>query len=342
MALKNGDPNQDPLTQATPKASPTPAESASMLDGTVVATDLALRHPLGVMVENLSTIRPQTGLSTASVIYEAVVEGGITRFMAVYGPRLPEKIGPVRSARQVFVEISKEFTPVSAYYAHVGGSPDALATLKNEKLYDMDQFAVGGKAFERIAKAGLASEHTMYTYPDKLYTAAKDKGYSTQATFRPWLFKADAEVANRPEAQTIVIPFSGASYDVTYIYDKLTNSYKRQQLGSDFTDTLTGKALSPKNIVVQFATYAARKGDDKGRQDVNVTDGGTAKVLRDGIVTEAKWAKDKATNRTIFTDAASGTEIKFNAGQTIVEIVKSDAKVVVTSPSPSPTAVASP
>lgn len=314
---------------AIPTPTPTPTLRAALLDGTMVPGDVAVRHPLAITVENVPTVRPQTGLSSASIVYEAIVEGGITRFLAIYGPVLPAKVGPVRSARTVFVDIIKEYTPVSAYYAHVGGAPDALATLKSEKLYDMDQFAIGAKAFQRINTAGVSSEHTMYTYPAELYNVATQRKYAAESTFKPWLFKSDALLTNRPETQTIVVPFSSTSYDVTYIYDKISNTYKRQMSGVDFTDALTTKAISPKNIIVQYVTYGTRKGDDKGRQDVGLSGSGVAKVFMDGLVVEGKWSKDTITNRTVFTSAATGKQIELNAGQTFVELVKSDAIVTV-------------
>lgn len=330
FALKNGDPVETTTpAPTTPTPSPVPTTQASQLDGTIVAGELALRHPLAIMVENTPDARPQSGLATASIVYEAIVEGGITRFMAVYGPALPERVGPVRSARLVFVDLSKEYPPQSAYYAHVGGAADALAALRQDKLYDLDQSSIGDKAFQRFPKAGVATEHTMYSFPSKLYTVAKDKGFKGESTMRPWLFKTDAEAANRPETQVITIPFSGGSYDATYTYDKPSNTYKRSVQGKEFKDALTNAALSPKNLVVQYTTYSTRKNDDKGRQDVNVSGSGNAKVMRDGLVIDAKWAKDKASNRTIFTDAATGKEIQLNTGQTFVHIVKTDAQVKV-------------
>lgn len=337
-ALSTALSHQGKSTPPTPvqpsKATPSPVTQPALLDGVAVAANLAIRHPLAIMIENSPDARPQTGLTDASVIYEAIVEGGITRFMALYGPTLPEKVGPVRSARQVYVDLIKEYTPVSAYYAHVGGAPDALVALKNDKLYDLDQFGVGEAAFHRLAKTGVASEHTMFAFPVKLYNVAADRGYKTESTFRPWRFKDDALVDARPAAQTITVPFSGAAYDVAYTYDRLTNSYTRSVAGTRSTDAATGKALAPKNIVVQLASYATRKGDNKGRQNVDVSSGGSAKVFRDGIVIAARWAKDKASNRTVFSEAATGEEIKLNRGQTIVEITKADAQVTVTEPSP--------
>jgi hypothetical protein len=301
-----------PRPTPTPRVTPTPANRESMLDGVIVSNELATRHPLAIMVENSTVSRPQTGLTDASIIYEAIAEGGITRFMAVYGHTLPEKVGPVRSARE-FVDFAEEFTPGTAYYAHVGGAPDALSKIKGDNVYDMDQFGIGTKAFQRFPKAGVATEHTMYTFPSKLYQIAKDRGYRTDSDFRVWKFKDDAAVDTRPENQSITIPFSSKTYEVKYTYDKTTNTYKRAMAGVDHKDAVSGKQI------------AARK----GRQDVQVIGEGTAKIFRDGKVIEAKWKKPSSPGRTIYTDAASGEEIQFNRGQIWVEITKTGSNVTV-------------
>ncbi len=328
-ATNRPDPTPTVTIQPTkaPTPTPVPAKQASNLDGVEVAYDLAIRHPLAIMIENLPAARPQTGLADANIVYEAITEGGITRFMGIFGHDLPEKAGPVRSARDVFVDFAEEYTPNSAYYAHVGGSPSALGKINGDKVYDLNQFAIGAKAFQRFPRAGLASEHTMYAFPDKLFQAAKDLGYSTQSTFRAWKFKKDADISVRPEAQTITIPFTSASYDVKYVYDKTTNTYKRYMSGSEHKDASSGKTIAPKNVIVEFVDYGNIPNDPKGRQNVKVIGKGSAKIFHDGKVTEAKWDKSSSPSRTIYTDAASGQEIEFNPGQLFVEIVKIGANV---------------
>ncbi|HEY1074571.1 MAG TPA: DUF3048 domain-containing protein [Patescibacteria group bacterium] len=316
-------------TSSEPKATatPVPVTQASNLDGVVVANELATRHPLAIMIENSTLARPQTGLTDASVVYEAIVEGGITRFMAVYGHTLPAKAGPVRSARPVFLDFASEYTPRTAYYAHVGGSPEAIDRIKKENVYDLDQGGIGTKAFQRFPKAGLATEHTMYTFPEKLLEIAKSRNYSTDATFKSWKFKNDAQIADRPESQSITIPFSSASYEVKYIYDKTSNTYKRYMAGVEHKDAVSGKQIAPKNIIIHFANYATT--DVKGRQDVDVVGTGTAKIFRDGKVIEATWSKSAPSARSIYTDTATGQEVELNAGQIFVEVPKTGSVITV-------------
>lgn len=311
----------------TPTPTPVPLTMKSNLDGVEVATELATRHPLAVMIENTPDTRPQAGLGQASIVYEAIAEGGITRFMALYTHTVPEKVGPVRSARPVYIDYAEEYTPGSAYYAHVGGSPDGLSKIKGDGVYDLDQFSIGTKAFQRFPRAGVATEHTMFTYPNKLFEIAKERGYKTNSDFRVWQFKKDTDITNRPDAQTITVPFSGGAYDVKYVYDKESNTYKRYASGVEHKDANTGKVIAPKNIAVVFVNYSTI--DAKGRQKVDVIGEGKAKVFLDGKVIEATYKKASSPGRTIFTDNATGKEVEFNPGQIFFSVVKKEANVTV-------------
>lgn len=325
----NKDTNGAVNATATPVPTPTPKPTimASLLDGVMVSSDLATRHPLAVMIENHPDARPQAGLGEASVVYEAITEGGITRFMALFGHTVPEKVGPVRSARSVFIDFAEEYTPNSAYYAHVGGESGALGKISGDKVYDLNQSSIGAKAFQRFAKAGVATEHTMYAFPAKLFQVAKDLGYKTESTFQSWKFKEDTSIENRPEAQTISIPFSSATYDVKYTYDKASNTYKRTMGGTEHKDANTGKVIAPKNVIVHFASYERLPGSTKDVQKVGVLGEGKAKIFLDGKVIDATWKKPSSPSRTIYTDTATGKEVEFNRGQIYVEIPKIGSNV---------------
>ncbi len=318
-----------PTPTPLPTPTPVPVEMASNLDGVIVPTEAAIRHPLAIMVENTTDARPQTGLTQASIVYEAIVEGGITRYMAVFSHDLPDKVGPVRSARNVFIDFAEEYQPKSAYYAHVGGAPQALAKIKGDGVYDLDQFGVGTAAYQRFPRAGVATEHTMFTFPTKLYDVVKKRGYSQDSNFQTWKFKDNTDITNRPETQTISIPFSSPTYAVKYVYDKASNSYKRYLANAEHKDANGGSQLSPKNVIVEFVNYNTIANDPKGRQDVAVIGTGNAKIFIDGKVIDAKWQKDHSPSRTIYTDAATGKEIEFNRGQFFIELVKLDSKVTI-------------
>ena len=100
-------PAEDTATVTTKKKAST-TQTASLTNGALVSVDLANRHPVAVMIENSPDARPQAGLTSADIVYEAVTEGGITRFMGIFSQSYPTKAGPVRSARSYFIDWLRE------------------------------------------------------------------------------------------------------------------------------------------------------------------------------------------------------------------------------------------
>lgn len=291
------------------------------LDGTKVDPALANRHPLAIMIENHPDARPQSGLDKASIVYEAITEGGITRFMAIYGPNDASKVGPVRSARIYFIDWLKEF---NAYYAHVGGNLDALDKIKNDNVLDLDQFGLGDKAYWRIPQAGKAIEHTMYTSTDKLYQAARDKKYTTDNNFTPLLFVAPTPLAQLPNGQKATIKFSSPQYDVSWTYDKSTNTYLRSLANAPHLDAVTGNQLRSTNIIIQqMARKPAITAINEDGWSMSTIGTDKAIILSQGTEIDGTWQKVDQSSRTKFYDA-SGKEISFTPGQFWIEIVPPD------------------
>jgi len=293
----------------------------SPLDGTMVSKEDADRHPLGIMVENHTDARPQSGLSAASLIYEAIAEGGITRFLAVYGPRGAEKIGPVRSARTYYVDWIRE---LNGYYAHCGGNYDALELIKKIGILDLDQFQ-NPSAYWRDYSKKVSSEHTMYTATSKLYSVASDKKYPTANTYNPYKFKTEPAVESRPVSQTISINFGNASYNVVYKYDPSNNQYLRELGGASHIDTATNTQLVAKNIVVQVVKRASTVTEiNESGWSMETVGAGEASVFQDGKEIKARWKKENNNARTRFFDKTTGAEIQFNPGTTWIEIISPD------------------
>lgn len=302
---------------------PSLATTANPLDGTQASLATANRHPLAIMVENHTAARPQIGLDKASIIYEAITEGGITRFMAIYGPEDADKVGPVRSLRTFFLDWAEEY---NAFVAHVGGNIDALDRVGPEGALDLDQFALGEKAYWRVPEAGKAIEHTMYTDTNKLYQAAQDKGYPMKANFDSFKFLNPKKfVVNQGTSQTISIDFSSPSYAVSYQYDPLTNNYTRSLAGNLHRDRSTGNQLAPTNIIIQAVERHAgftRINEDSWTFDT--IGQGKAIILYGGKKIDATWKKMSLKDRTKFYDNATQKEIEFLPGQFWYEIVPPD------------------
>lgn len=314
---------EDPLIAITgSEDSGSDGMQARKLDGIVVDEEYADLFPVAVMVENMVSARPQSGLREAGVVYEALAEGGITRFMAVYATNEPiSAIGPVRSARPYYLDWANEY---GALYAHIGGSPQAIAEIKSKGIFDLNQF-FNSQYFWRDTKR--AAPHNLYTSSEKLVFAQRDTDAPTSGDYASWTFKDDAAIADRPtDEKTIEIDFSSFSYKVKYIYDRENNVYARTQAGEPHVDT-AGKQITPKNVVVQFTVTSLA--DNEGRLSMKTTGEGRAIIFRDGIATEGRWKKDDSESRTVLLDA-DGKPIELNRGSTWIEIVPADRQITST------------
>ncbi len=307
------------------------------------------RRPLGVMIENHQEARPQSGLSSADVVYEAVAEGGITRFLAIYYCKDAPYIGPIRSARIYFIKILEGYGNYPLY-AHVGGAntpgpADALGYIKTMDwhLYnDLNQFSVPfpyfWRDYERLP--GRVTEHTVYSSTSKLWQFAKDKrgltnidekGVSWDKNFISWKFKDDALPQERGGVEKIDFGFwttFASQYSVVWSYAKGRNTYLRINGGQPHLDKNTGKQLETKNVVIIFAQESpANDGYEGGHLLYNLTGEGEALVFQDGKVLSALWRREDNKELIRFYDK-SGKEIRMVRGQVFVEILPIGNKVI--------------
>lgn len=301
-------------------ATPSGVVAYRLLDG-VQGTDA---QPIGVMIENLVSVRPQAGLSAASVVYETYAEGGSIRFLAVFsgaGGNLP-KIGPVRSVRPYYLEWLSEY---DGMIAHAGGSPEGLQTIEVFDIKDLNALSGSQQYFFR--DHGIPAPHNLFTSSEQLSRAIKDRNLTEpSSTFLSWNYKDDLALAARP-AQGIspTIAFSGRSYEVRWQYDPATNTYLRFNGGVPHLDANTGAQLRAKNVIVEILSPIAGVGE-KGRLTLNVHGTGKAYLFTDGGISIGTWSKADRTNRTTFT-YENGTAAVFNRGATWVEVVPEDKGV---------------
>lgn len=303
-----------------------PITYESPLDGILVEDEtITKKHPVAIVVENHTDARPQAGLDKASIVYEALAEGGITRFLGLYSTYEAEKVGPVRSARTYFVDWAHGY---NAFFAHVGGNMDALDKIPVDKVLDLDQFKYSA-AYWRERSSSVASEHTMFTSTAKLRDQATKNNYSTANNFSTYKFKNDESAENRPESQNITINYSNENYKVKFVYDKESNSYKRYMGGKLHTDRVTKENLMPKNIIVMTVTQqpTVTRINEPGLTMGTIGEG-KALIYIDGEEIKGTWKKQSADTREMFFDE-SGKEITFNRGQFWISVVPSGTKPVV-------------
>lgn len=291
------------------------------LDGKIAAHNQENEFPVGVMIENLKSVRPQAGLSEAGVVYEALAEGGITRFLAVFAGDDVEKIGPVRSARSYFVDYAKEY---NLLYAHCGGSPQALAEISAENVLDVNQ--IGGDQGYYWRDDNLVAPHNLFTKTELLSFALRDKGVNDETpSYQGWKFEGDPSESGRPsEEKSIRIDFSREPYLVEYKYDAEKNAYARYNGGMPHVDQNNEKQLSPKNVAVQYVEQEVIDGE--GRLEIGVVGEGQAVLFSDGQAVTGSWKKEDLESRTIYYDD-QGQEYTFTRGQTFIEIVPKDREV---------------
>jgi hypothetical protein len=353
-------PVASPVTNSTPTKRPkykvdpsVPRDQMCPLSGVMYTKQekdiWETRRPLAVMIENSEEARPQSGLSRADIVYEALAEGWITRLMGVFYCNTPMEnitFAPVRSARTYFVDWVSEY---DALYNHVGGAgncPDdtvdprakALCQIDQYGIKDMDQFGIGyPDCFRNPDRLDhpVATEHTMECFSENLYKIAEKRGWTNvdendipwDKNFKEWVFKDDAKTADRGTVNSVKLVFAEGygKYDVAWNYDKETNSYKRLNGGVPHLDLETNEQLTAKNVAVQL-TKMTGPVDEHGHLLYTTIGSGKALIFQDGKVIVGTWAKKNRVGRTMFYDAV-GKPVEFNRGQTWIEVLYNEKQV---------------
>ncbi|HET6863631.1 MAG TPA: DUF3048 domain-containing protein [Candidatus Saccharimonadales bacterium] len=306
-----------------PKKKPTTV--ASPLTGVQVSPADAARPVTGIMIENSDEARPQSGLQDAGIVYEAIAEAGITRFLALYQEGQPQYIGPVRSLRPYYIDFA---APFQASIVHVGGSPDALSEVTSGGFRNLDQFYNGGY-FTRINSR--YAPHNVYTSFARLDALNQAKGF-TKSSFSGWPRKADKKLA-APTAKNIKLAVSSADFWATYTYDPASNTYMRSEAGQPHIELVnpgdkTGPQLHPKVVIALVMGLSNGALDASGAYYSEYQDTGSGQmyVFQDGGVTQGTWSKSDTTSQFSFRES-NGAPLKLDAGQTWITIVGSPGEV---------------
>lgn len=289
--------------------------SPSRLTGVEIPNKLNKRHVTSIQIENSPDARPQSGLYDAGVVFEAIAEGGITRFNALFLESKPSYIGPIRSVRPYYVELMLPFDPS---FVHAGGSGDGLALVSRLKVKDIDHGA-NADAFQRISSR--FAPHNLYSSMDALDRVSKRRGY-TKSTFDSWPRERREMPAEKVTAGKINFSISGPLYDVQYNYDKKSNSYGRIMAGKPHTDEKAKKQIKPKVVIALIMDYR-----QNGIYSVYKTKGsGQMFVFQNGEVIKGTWKKSGPKSQFKFTDK-NGEIIRLNPGQTWVTLLKNPGEV---------------
>ena len=304
------------------------------------------RRIVGVMVNNIcnsekQNARPQHGIGSADLLIESKVEGGITRFCALFSDvdNIPE-VGPLRSGRDQFLQL---LMPWQAVYYHDG---ESIFCTQFVNVYKYSDLNIGGKNYfntpvhphvaHRVKRNDVvAYEHTEFTSGTEIKEAADNAGISLDYPYEGTFFRfadyrTDAvnELKGAPSARSITITHS-ASYKTSFAYSSWNKNYKmelysnRTKKFENTVDELTGKQLVFDNIVVCFANIAAYAGDSHDVQEVQYVQGGQAYLFTRGGVQTGRWEKNHPTQPLrLYTD--SGEEMTLNRGKTYFALVDDD------------------
>lgn len=300
---------------------PKPTTVPSTLTGLPVDPSVNDRNLVGVMVENSTDARPQSGLDQAGVVFEAIAEGGITRFLALFQDQQPDYLGPVRSVRPYYIQWASGF---DAPIAHVGGSGEALQDMKSWNIKDLDQFS-GGSYFQRIT--GRPAPHNVYTSYANLNAYEQKLGYSSNKFTSFSRVATAGKAVAAPTAKSIDLTLSGYYFNVHYDFDASTNAYKRSEGNAPHMVVNAAGAqtqLAPKVVVALVMPYGLEA--DGLHSEYGTIGSGQAYIFQDGTAIQATWHKASRTDQFTFTDA-DNKPVALEQGQTWLTAVNKTSQV---------------
>ena len=283
----------------------------------IVSLDSKSR-PYAVMINNISTARPlQSGLQDAYLMYEIIVEGGITRYLAVFVDTNTERIGSIRSARHYFIDYALEN---DAFYVHHGQSPQAQADFS--KL-GVDRIVVdNSKTGWRDKTLKVSSEHTLFTSIEKLKNGINNRRTERKNDYL-LNYSADpvdlSKLEGNQVANSVRITYSKSNVS-SYTYNSDEKVYYRFVNDKEHKDYVTGKQYTFKNIITyQVENYTLNDGENKGRQDIKNVGSGEGYYITEGYATKINWKKECRECQTEYT-YLDGKEIIVNDGNTFIQI----------------------
>lgn len=300
-----------------------PKEAVTPLTGVTPAGDSLTRPALEVKIDNTARARPQTGVDVADVVYEEVVEGELTRLLAIFNSTLPDTVGPIRSVRATDPNI---VWPLGGVFAYSGGAQPSVELIRQAPVNAVDETGAGSAMF-RERGGGRVSELTLFGRPTELL-AKGGQPVPPNALFQ--YLGANEQSAGEPVA-SVRIGFKPPD-DPTYTYDAATRTWKRSYGLAPFT-AANGQQVAPSNVIVQFTNYQGGAGSPTA-EGVTVGEG-EAWVFTDGKVVRGRWVRPAKEQPAQYVDAA-GKPIKLLPGKTWVALLPIGSPVDVTAPPPPP------
>jgi len=300
-----------------PDAQVNVGEPSSQEEQRSSSTELVpIARPIAVTIDNSSSARPQSGLNLADLVYEVPVEGGVTRYVAVFFHRGAQTIGPVRSARPYLIDLSREW---DAVYIHCGQSPQAQTYFAQQNIAHINEmFHPAGfwRDKSRIAP------YNLYTDTNSLWQEITKLGWDREANQAGYRYREqDEDPAGLPvEKLSITYPYGRVGYE----YDAKSGSYLRFLNQSPYQDFTSGEQLATDNILIQQVSL--QQFDSEGRLEVGLLGQGKAWLFSGGRVQEGTWRKDYSASRTRFYDP-TGVEMSMEKGRTWIQFISGQTQI---------------
>ena len=278
---------------AEPTPFPTMATDAWPLTG-LPAEDPSLmeRPPVAVKISNSPQARPQSGLGAADIVFEHLAEAGVTRFTAIYHSQGAERVGSLRSARFIDLEIPAMY---KCPFVYSGASPEVTRLIEESDFAERtlsDWF--GDPGFYRVKIPGKAYEHTLFTDTGLLWEIAEEKEWHNEMSSPGLRFDWAVPADGRP-AGSIFIPYSSYYSNVTWTYDPERGDYLHSILDEPHRDALTDEQIGASNVVVVWANHVQTLivEDSLGNKSIQIQlwGEGNATVFRDGKAWDVTWRR---------------------------------------------------
>jgi hypothetical protein len=305
------------MEQSLPVSEVKPVENKILapFTGEEVSKEIQSQIAFMAIIENSKDARPQSGLNEADIVYETMAEGGIPRFIAVFQKNSPKIIGPIRSARAYFVDISKEY---NLPFAHCGYSEEARAMIEKENLMSLNEFTYGkGYWRDNTRKA----PHNLYTSADKLRELTTSKGYVKPSNVKLSFNKAYWNNSSLLSAANVILNLN-RYYTTSYTFKD--GKYYKTMDGTASNNREDKKNIAVTNIVIQNTNIKLQS--DNQHLTINLIGQGDGYVISNGKAVKMKWSKKDINSQTILKDE-NDKEIFLNPGNTWWHIVDNSNKV---------------
>lgn len=268
---------------------------------------------IAVTINNHPLARPQSGLINADIIYEMLVEGSITRLLAIFQSEYPERVGPVRSAREYFIDVAQGYD--SVYVAH-GYSPKAKEMLNAGVIDHINGMRYDGTLFKR--SSDRKAPHNSYTFKDSLLEGMEKLKYEKYKVPQPLSFFPENELGNisGQDVTEITVSYSkNKDFIANYEYKPNEKSYARIVNGNETVDKETDEPIRLANIFVIETAHQVV--DSSGRRNIDLTSGGKGLVFHQGKMVEVEWKNESAR----ILPYKDGAPYSFVPGKTWIHVV---------------------